>query len=154
MTARTEALRGGGIDKLFPLDYDSKQPALRATSPWPMAGGRKGQQQYDQGLVRDALINPDRYEVAPLDVHDKGLKSTQPAVTRSGVQHYMSDEYRTKGTLYADTHNVANQRPMVYHRDDGQSLLLSGHHRAAASLLGDAPVDAIHVHGPWGAKRG
>jgi len=149
-----DELRGGGLDKLFPRDWDSKEPALMAITPWKMAGGRKNQKQYDQGLVKDALQNPDRYRVAPMDLDDPNLRSTQPSVTRAGVQHYMSDDYRTHGTLYAQQENVGNQKPMVYHRDDGQSLLLSGHHRATAALLGDLPLGAIHVHGPWGAIRG
>jgi len=154
MASGTEALRGGGLDKLFPRDWDSNEPALMAVTPWKMAGGRKNQTQYDQGLVKDALQNPDRYRVAPMNLGDPNLRSTQHSVTRSGVQHYMSDDYRARGTLYADQGNAGNQKPMVYHRDDGQSLILSGHHRAAAGLLGDKPVDAIHVHGPWGALRG
>jgi hypothetical protein len=152
--SRTEDLRGAGLDKLFPRDYDSKQPALIGIPPWKVAGGRKKQGQYDKGLVKDALINPDKYQVAPINLDDPDLRSTQPGVTRAGVQHYMSAAYRTHGTLYADKDNAGNQKPMVYHRDDGQSLLLSGHHRAVAGLLGDRPVDAIHVHGPWGPKKG
>jgi hypothetical protein len=152
--SRTEELRGQGLDKLFPRDYDTKAPALTAITPWSMAGGRKNQGQYDKGLVKDALQNPDKYRVAPINLDDANLRSTQPSVTRAGVQHYMSDDYRTHGSLYAQKDNVGNQRPMIYHRDDGQSLLLSGHHRAVAGLLGDRPVDAIHVHGPWGPKKG
>ena len=152
--SRIEGLRGSGLNGLFPLDYDTKEPALTSIPPWPSAGGRKNQKPYDQGLVKDALLNPDHYRVAPQDLNDTNLRSTQPGLTRAGVQHYMGEAYRTHGTLYSDVHNAGNQRPMVYHRDDGISLLLSGHHRAAAALLGDLPLNAIHVHGPWGAKRG
>ena len=152
--SRISELRGTGLDKLFPRDWDSKEPALTAGTPWGMAGGRRDRvSQYDRGLVKDALQNPDRYRVAPMDLDDPNLRSVQPGVTRMGVQHYMGDDYRTHGTLFADKENAGNQKPMVYHRDDGQSLILSGHHRAVAGLLGDQPVDAIHVHGPWGAER-
>ena len=151
--SQIERLRGGGLDSLFPRDWDSKEPALLAMTPWKSAGGQKDKLPFDRGLVAAGITHPERHYVGPQDLGHLALRATQPSVTRAGVQHYMSDEYRTTGGLYRDAHQLGNQTPMVYHREDGVSLLLSGHHRATAALLADQPFNAIHVHGPFGQRE-
>ena len=148
-----ERLRGSGLDSLFPKDWDTKEPALIAMTPWNSAGGQKDKLPFDRGLVAAAITNPERHYVGPQDLGDIALRATQPSVTRAGVSHYMSDDYRLKGSLYSDHHQLGNQTPMIYHREDGISMLLSGHHRAVAALLGGHDLNAIHVHGPFGERQ-
>lgn len=151
--SRAKQFYGAGIDRMFPRDWDSKEPALKAGAPWPPAGRSKQFKDYDEDKVREVLSNPERQHVAPQDPTDPSLRSTQPEVTRAGVQHYMSDEYRQKGALFADQTNPGNVTPVIYHRSDGQSLTLSGHHRGAAALLRGEQFNAIHVHGGYGPPR-
>lgn len=129
----------GDVDALF-----NESPMTAA--PFPAAGRVKSRKDYDPDVVKGVLTNPDH----PLeDVDPRTLHSTQPNVTRAGVQHYMGGAT----TPYADQHNVGNTHPVVYDREDGTSLLLSGHHRAAAALLQGRPLRARRVAGPWGPPR-
>jgi GNAT superfamily N-acetyltransferase len=140
-TALGERLWGAGDpDALF-----NGNPV--ASTPFAPAGRSVKRQDYDKERVRDALLHPDKYPTQPVD--PRNLRSTQPMVTRAGVQHYM----RNPGSLYADQHNAGNARPMVYRREDGQDLLLSGHHRGVSSLLKAEPLHAVVVEGPWGGPR-
>lgn len=123
------------------------------TSPFPSAGRLKSHQDYDPNIVREALQHPEKHETVPMD--PRTLRSTQPSVTREGVKHYMQggDYERTKET-FGDKGNPGNTRPVVYTRSDGQNLLLSGHHRAAAALLQGQQFNALHLEGPYGPPRG
>lgn len=116
-------------------------------TPWPAAGRRKDRLHYDKDRVTKALSSPETQTVASFD--PRHLRSTQPSVTRAGVSHYLSGET----TPYADKDNAGNKRPVVYSRDDGQNIILSGHHRAAKALLQGKQFDAVQVSGPMGPKR-
>lgn len=135
--------------------YGSKNPEEMfgqspvTPTPWPRAGRQKHRGDFDQGRVNDALRNPVLTEVDPRNLH-----STQPSITRQGVDYYMGDEYERTGTTFADQGNAGNRYPVVYSREDGQNLALSGHHRAAAALLRGETLRAIQVEGPWGPERG
>lgn len=118
------------------------------SAPFPLAGGRKRQKNFDEGRVRAVLEHPDQHEMT--DIDPRTLHATQPQVTRAGVQHYMSNPH---GPTYADQGNAGNDRPMVYARDDGRNLLLSGHHRASTALLRGEQFKAVVVRGPWGPER-
>jgi ribosomal protein S18 acetylase RimI-like enzyme len=126
-------------DTLFP------DGAVKTSAPWPAMGRRKDVKDYDHDAVREMLKNPP--ELTPVD--PRTLHATQPSITRHGVGHYLSG---AEGT-FADHGNPGNEHPVVYHREDGQSLLLSGHHRAAAALLRGEPLMARQIHGPWGGPR-
>jgi hypothetical protein len=114
-----------------------------APTPFPHAGGRKDKQSYDPDRVREAITHPSLSDVDPRTVH-----STQPSVTRAGVSHYLENT-----EVYKDPHNAGNRHPVVYDRDDGRRLLLSGHHRATAALLRGEQFKAVVVPGPWGPAR-
>ncbi len=119
-----------------------------APAPWPRAARRKSQRDYDPDIVRQALEGPQEL----VDVDPRHLHSTQPSVTRPGVDYYMGDDYNRTGETFADKGNAGNRHPTVYERE-GVNLLLSGHHRASAALLQGRPLPARKVVGPWGPER-
>lgn len=124
------------------------QGVAPAPAPWPRAGRRKHQRDYDQDLVRQALEGPQELT----DVDPRHLHSTQPSITKGGVEYYMGDEYEQTGATFADQGNAGNRFPVVYERE-GVNMLLSGHHRASAALLKGRPLAARKVVGPWGPER-
>jgi hypothetical protein len=144
---------GGGIERMFP-----EQKPLTMV-PWDQMGRRKDRQDYDRQLVADTLRKPPT-ENEFHDLDPRNLRATQPSITRAGVSHYLSNDYREGGPTYADQHDVGNQHPVVYRRaalDAGmphQDILLSGHHRAAASLLHGDQFRARLIEGGWGPPRG
>lgn len=141
------------IEALFPEGKEI------ASTPWAMAGRRKDRRDYDQALVRDALASPARLT----DIDPRILRSTQPNVTRGGVEYYMGDEYNRTGRTFADQGNVGNAFPVVYSRrnefrtaewqPEEEHLLLSGHHRATAALLQGRQFQARHIQGGYGGPR-
>lgn len=118
-------------------------------TPWPRAGQLKRRASFDQGVVNEALTGP--RELTRVD--PRALHSTQPGITRQGVDYYMGTEYEETGKTFADQGDPGNRYPVVYDREDGQSLILSGHHRGAAALLRGEEFDAIRTQGPWGPER-
>lgn len=141
---------GRGIEHLFP-----EGSAEKRTAPWEGMSRTKADQDYDSEVVKDALRHPPQ----PVDIDPRGVRATQPSITKGGVKYYAEDEtYRETGETYADKANVGNKFPMVYQREGkdgrpGENLLLSGHHRAAAALVKGEPLRAIIVRGPWGPPR-
>lgn len=122
--------------------------------PWPQAGKRKTRHTYDQDLVARSISHPHEFQLE--DVDPRKLTSTQPHLLRAGVQHYL--EGREGGRTYGEDNGadrrLGNDHPRVYHRvDDDSHIILSGHHRAAASLLKGEPLKAIVIHGGWGPER-
>lgn len=135
----------GDLDAVFP-DEMLRRPAI-----WDRGGRRIKIKDYDQNLVDDILRRPpheSRRLVDPRDLH-----ATQSELTRSGVKYYLGDTYWRTGRTFADQHNPGNIMPVVYFREDGQNLILSGHHRAAAKFLRGEPLEVRGVHGPWGPPR-
>ena len=127
-----------------------------ASAPFTPAGRSTKKMDYDKDLVHDALVHPARHQLQAVDPRE--LRSTQPSVTRAGVQHYMNPDnpYEKTGETFAEQDNIGNRRPIVYDREDGErscKLILSGHHRAAAALLHGKPLQAVVVRGGWGPKR-
>ena len=118
-------------------------------TPWPRAARQKRRGDFDQGTVDAALREPVLSDVDPRNLH-----STQPGLTRQGVDYYLGDEYQETGTTFADQDQAGNRYPVVYDREDGQSLLLGGHHRGAAALLRGEQLRAVRTEGPWGPPRG
>lgn len=122
---------------------------LVAPAPWARGARRKDRMDYDRDVVTRALTGPPKTEeIDPVNLH-----ATQPKITRGGVQYYMGDQYDRTGRTFADMGNAGNRFPVVYEREDGQNLLLSGHHRATAALLKGQPLRARRTSGPWGAPR-
>ncbi len=63
-------------------------------------------------------------------------RATQPDMTRAELAYYVDDRcYRRLGITDADQDERGNTFPCIYQRDDGQALILSGHHRSAAALI-------------------
>lgn len=141
---RVDRLYGHGFDALFPDD----RPII--TAPWPSAGRRRDLQDYDKDLIREALLAPPVLGY----VDPRSLSATQPNVTREGVDYYYNDDaYQLLGRTYEAGNNAGNRYPVIYIREDGTNLILSGHHRAAAALLKGEPLEAIIIRGPWGPPR-
>jgi hypothetical protein len=135
MSTRAERLYGANdVDALF-------QGSPSTIVPWPRAGGRKDRRDYDPNVVTEALKKGTTQKVDPRILH-----ATQSGLTRAGVQHYLgSDE------VYKDQHQAGNQKPVVYNRN-GEHMILSGHHRAARSLLRGEQFDAIVATGDYGPE--
>lgn len=114
-------------------------------TPWPRAARDKRRPSFDEGLVEAAVRSPHLRDVDPSALH-----STQPGITRQGVDYYMGSRYEQTGETFADKAEPGNRYPVVYAREDGQNLILSGHHRAAAALLSGRQLRANLVEGPWG----
>jgi hypothetical protein len=73
-------------------------------------------------------------------------------VTRSGVEYYSGQEYDRTGETFADNEKAGNRFPVVYSRNDGTNIILSGHHRATAALLQGRPLRAINPSGGYGTR--
>lgn len=146
--SRAEDLYGkGDVDALF--DGHPVRPV-----PFPRASRRKQFQDYDKSLVESALRTKNS-ESDLVDVDPRTVSATQPSVTRQGVQHYMEhpDYHKAGAETFADNGNAGNRVPFVYDREDGQRLLLSGHHRATSALLNGKTFKARQVKGPFGPHR-
>lgn len=136
---------GQGMDAVFPEGGSEVRPA-----PWKSAGRRKDRLEYDPDIVRSALAGQPELT----DIDPRVLRATQPGVTRGGVDFYVnSPTYQETGQTYADHGTVSNKFPLVYRREDGQNLLLGGHHRGTAALVTGKSLQAIVVRGPWGPTR-
>jgi hypothetical protein len=117
--------------------------ATRPT-PWREQSRSTKLQDYDHEAVKKVLREKPVLE----DVDPRILKSSQPSITRAGVSHYLSDgDHAKTGRTFADHGNVGNAHPVVYVHDNGDHVLLSGHHRAAAALFEGRPLRARIVRG-------
>ena len=127
------------------LDRISKTPGVSGIAPWPSAGKTKQGPNYDQGVVRDALLRPPQLQ----SVDPRNLHSSQPGITREGVDYYLNDQtYSSTGRTFADQGNVGNRHPTIYAKDDGRNIILAGHHRASAALLSGKQFQARVIPGP------
>lgn len=113
--------------------------------PFPRASQNKYDPLYDRDAVHSALRrNPPELS----DVDPRTLRSTQRSVTKGGVDYYANNSrYSETGDTYADSNQSGNRFPVVY-RKPGESLILSGHHRATAALFKGEPLRAIVVDHP------
>ena len=141
-------LWGSGADKLV-----GQSPTV--PTPWPSAGRSKKLRGYDPEIVKTLL---ERAPEGLQDIDPRILSSSQPGITAAGVRHYASGTYEQTGQLYADHGNAGNIYPVVYQRtrpgnDAVESIILSGHHRAAAALVNGRPLRALVARGPWGPPR-
>lgn len=117
----------------------------RIGAPWPRGPRtRDNSKGYDQGRVDAELQKPpDLHEFDPRFLH-----ATQNEVTRQGVSHYLGRQFDREGATFADVNNPGNAFPVVYQKESGHNLLLSGHHRAMAKLLRGEGLRARRVQGP------
>lgn len=122
----------------------SSTAAVPGQAPWPKVAKTKQGLPYDRNVVAQALSSP--VELTMTD--PRQLHSTQSGLTRSGVEYYMGDDYEQTGETFADQGNVGNRHPVIYNKDDGRKLILSGHHRGGAALLQGQEFPARHVFGP------
>lgn len=137
---------GQGLDSVWPVDSSPTKVV-----PWKQFSRRRDVQDYDGALVREALLNPPELQL----IDPRGLRATQPSITRTGVDFYANDEaYRLTGQTHEFGDKLGNRYPFIYLREDGQALILAGHHRATAALLKGEPLEAIVISGPWGPPRG
>ncbi len=134
------------LDRLFP------EGSPITSTPWPMAPRTKTKPiPYSKELLGKALMDPGKHmdEVDPRHLH-----AYQASITRAGVNYYMGDHYKNTGETFADGHHAANQVPVIYTRHTGESIILAGHHRAAAALLKGEKLQCMHVReeAPDGAE--
>lgn len=140
MTLNPDLFRGKSVDDVF-------KGGLTRPNPFPSPGRRKDLKDYDEQAVGDAIRTG-----SPTPVDPSTLHSMQPGITAEGVRHYVDG----RPGLFADGHQLANQHPVVYHRETEQgttSILLSGTHRATAALMKGEPLHAIQVRGGYGGPR-
>jgi hypothetical protein len=103
----------------------------KVPAPWPRAGRLKKGSPYDLDLIHQSLRGgPNMEEVDP-----RWLHSTQPSVLQEHVNYYMGRNYSVTGRTARDQGININQVPRLYVRPDSRVDILSGHHRATASLL-------------------
>lgn len=148
---KVEQAWGKGVDAMFGT-------AEITPAPWPHSARYKDRGDYDLDLVRSVLSSPDT--ASDLQAVDpRTLHSYQPSITRAGVDYYAeSEDYRRFGTTFEPGENRGNRYPVIYIRDGanglpGQSVILSGHHRAAAALAKGEALQALVIKGGWGAPR-
>ncbi len=122
-------------------------------TPWPRAPRRKDRPLYDRALVEERVGRVVTFGDDLQEVDPRELWCSQPGLVRSGVAHYLTDEWRRIGRTWADQHIRSNQYPLVY-VDSGRRIILAGHHRSAAALLAGTPVLARLVDGPLLAHDG
>jgi hypothetical protein len=116
------------IAALFP---EGSAPAR--TPPFPGFSRSKGPK-WDKGAVTEELNRPAR----TVDIDPRLLSSSQSAVHRAGVAHYLSGEAEKRGETFEQSHNIGNQFPFVVTQRTGsghQHVIISGHHRATGALL-------------------
>jgi hypothetical protein len=134
------------IKRLGALPPDREQyrfmTAQTAPVPWDRAARSKESPVYDAELVSRTVQKARNEDIQEFD--PRMLTANQPAVTSSGVRHYLNNE----SGLYADKGDAGNQIPFVYvKKETGQGIILAGHHRAAAALLRGKPLRARGVIG-------
>jgi hypothetical protein len=120
--------------------------------PFPRAGRRKDRWDYDREAVRQALLVPGPPQLEEVDPRE--LSCTQGGLQRPAVVFYLGIEHRLTGEPFANKTNAGNRHPVVYRRDDGTTMILSGHHRATAALLRAEPLRARVLEGPWPRRSG
>lgn len=133
--AEVHRLHGAG-------DINALTRGVSTPAPWPRIGRTKGQPVFDQARVTAALSSPRMLT----ETDPRFLHANQSSVTREGVQYYMGDEYQRTGRTFADRGDVGNRNPVIYRRNSGENIILSGHHRAAAALIRGEQLHALHVH--------
>lgn len=116
--------------------------AAKVTVPWPDAPRLKAfPKGYDPLFVSEHFSG---IELSPID--PATLHATQPWIVRQHVEYYLSGEYERTGVTSADRDQPINWRPVIYQRQDGRRLIVSGHHRSTAALLMGRLVWARLVH--------
>lgn len=130
--ASAEALYGAGnLDAMF-------GGAPKVMAPWP-SGSTKNKKGvlYDKAKLKE-LLESEQKDLTPID--PRTLRATQPWVTRAGVDYYLNGKYEETGDTYADPYNAGNVYPVVWQDPNGNNVILTGHHRAAAALLRGEPL--------------
>lgn len=121
--------------------------SLTAGIPWAQSSKNKGGFSYDPSLVQRTIHekpSPDNMR----EFDPRFLHGSQPAVTSSGVLHYL--EHGHLGDLHADQNDVGNQYPFVYiHPHTGELRLIGGHHRATSALIKGESLKARFVVGDY-----
>ena len=115
------------------------------STPWPGAGKMKDQSHHNRELISASLSRPPELE----DVDPRPLRSTQPNILAEHVRYYMDrGGYDLTGRTARDAHQVGNMFPTIYVRPNDQWDILSGHHRATASLLRGEALRARVIRQP------
>jgi hypothetical protein len=138
------------LERLYgKVSFDQFFSGDRHVVPFPQAGRNKVGLPYDPNVVQAAVH---RTPPELVDIDPRTLSASQPMVTRSGVEYYSGQEYDRTGETFADNEKAGNRFPVVYSRNDGTNIILSGHHRATAALLQGRPLRAINPSGGYGTR--
>ena len=118
-----------GLDRLF-AGHD------KVLVPWPRAGRLKHPDPTEQTRLKSYLARPPQLT----DVDPRDLRAGQPWILRQHVEFYLSGVWERTGTTSADMGHAANRFPVVVVSAGGERVIVSGHHRAAAALIGGWPL--------------
>jgi hypothetical protein len=132
-TDRIQRLWGyGDIDQMFPGS------GFTTTTPWPRGDRVRHGQAYDHDAVSELVRHP----VELVDLDSRDLRCSQPSLVREHVAYYLTGRWEFSGRTSADQHAEHNRFPLIVNNHAGRSLILAGHHRTAAALIGGRPVRA------------
>jgi len=147
LAVRSTSLWGQPIEAVFP----AWSGPVASIWWWPEPTRLKRKTAYQDGLVTHAVLRQSNSDLRWVD--PRTLRPTQGGVTKGGVQYYLEDTYELTGETWMDKEKLNNRFPLIYIRDEEQSLILAGHHRSTASLLKGEMLLAIVVRGTWGDSR-
>jgi hypothetical protein len=108
----------------------------KVIAPWPRGGRSRLGPTYDRVAVERLLDEPaDLMEVDPGALH-----ASQNWIVRSHVAYYLTGEWERTGRTSADRDSELNRFSVIALDNRGQSIILAGHHRAAAALIEGRPL--------------
>jgi hypothetical protein len=143
---RTGRLHGSGRDGVN-ATFGNGPTGL---TPWPRVGRLKGEPAYDDELVQVELRKKPA-DIVLQNTDPRELWASQGGLVKQHVEYYLHDlTWKLTAEPSADKNQLGNRFPVVYFRDDGRRIILSGHHRAAAALLNGEPLKARIVTGGKG----
>jgi hypothetical protein len=141
--AQADRVYGQGIESMF------SGGKVEDIAPWKTYSRKKGQKS-TWFVDQDLLAKARRGDAVEQDVDPRYLYNLQGGLTLEGVQRYVNDP----NAAPAPDGGWVNDRPVVYQRANGDRILLSGNHRAAAALVQGRPLRAVLVQEPIRQRTG
>lgn len=85
-----------------------------------------------------------------VDLDPRRLEASQYGLRRAALLHYLKDTYDITGQLFDRGRNESNDWPVVFEDSVSQRLIiLQGHHRSTAALIGGRFVRARLIQGKF-----
>jgi hypothetical protein len=107
---------GRGVEHMFP------QEASTAPTPWPTAHRYRDTRPYDEERVRQTLMAPPQLQ----EIDPRNLHSTQPSITRSGVEYYSNPPMRAIREQYTSAFPRSTADPTGVATAGASSYQLTG----------------------------